>query len=298
MPETGVKFWRFGLLGYPLGHSLSPRLHTAALQESGLRGEYRLFAVTPAAQDQLTNLLESIRRGEVDGLNVTIPYKQTVVPLLDKLTPRAAAIGAVNTIALRHGLLEGDNTDGPGFLADLVRRAGWPAEKPQPNQDRLPLALVLGAGGSARAVAHALGGLGWHVWLAARRLEQARSLALSLRPHISGLIHYLTCEALPVLLSAVRPAFDLLVNTTPLGMAPEVAASPWPENLDFPRSAFVYDLVYNPPETAWLRLARAAGLRAVNGSGMLIEQAALSFELWTGRPAPRVAMAQAVETNA
>ena len=297
MGEASPKFWQMGLLGYPLGYSLSPRLHDSALQAAGLAGEYRLHALPPDAPVELERLLDRVRRGEIDGLNVTIPYKQIVLPDLDELTPAAGAIGAVNTIYARQGLLVGDNTDAPGFGADLGRVTGWSLADLRPAGRVLPTALLLGAGGSARAVAYALGTAGWHVWVAARRLEQARELTTSLRKRISAPIHHLTLASLPVLFNAVAPKFDLLVNTTPLGMAPEVAASPWPERLEFPLGAFVYDLVYNPPETALLRAARGAGLSAANGLGMLVEQAALSFERWTGCDPSRAAMYRAVSSE-
>ncbi|HSF80213.1 MAG TPA: shikimate dehydrogenase [Anaerolineales bacterium] len=296
MNKAEQKFWRLGLLGYPLGHSLSPRLHEAALEDTGLAGEYILYAISPDEPDELAGLLERVRSGDIDGLNVTIPYKESVTSYLDELTPAAAAIGAVNTIYTRQGSLVGTNTDAPGFLADLRRQTGWPMEAAHPEANRLPNALVLGAGGSARAVVYALGRAGWHVYVAARRLEQARLLTTSLREHILQPIHHLTFEALPVLFAAIAPVIELLVNTTPLGMTPDLMASPWPKKLDLPGSAFVYDLVYNPPETALFKAAHAAGLVAANGLGMLVEQAALSFECWTGRSASRAVMFQAAQS--
>ena len=108
-----------GLIGHPLGHSLSPKIHTAALKACGLQGEYSLFPIAPEDMQGLKDLLTRVRGGEIHGLNVTIPHKQNVIPLLDELTPTAQAIGAVNTISMRNGKLVGDNTDAPGFLADL-----------------------------------------------------------------------------------------------------------------------------------------------------------------------------------
>ena len=297
MGEASSKFWQLGLLGYPLEHSLSPLLHTAALHAAGLAGEYCLHAVPPDAPDDVGRLLDRVREGEIDGLNVTIPYKQTVLPYLDELTPVATAIEAVNTIYARWGYLVGDNTDAPGFLNDIARIVGWPLSDLRPAGRELPSALILGAGGSARAVAYALSYAGWHVWVAARRLEQARKLTASLRQRISTPIHHITFTGLPVLFDAVAPRFDLLVNATPVGMAPEGETSPWPDKLELPRGAFVYDLVYNPPETALLRAAREANLPAANGLGMLVEQAALSFERWTGCVAPRAATYRAVSLN-
>ena len=136
---------QLGLTGYPLEHSLSPEIHRAALEYCGLGGDYSPFPVAPDDLRGLKGLLGRVRDGEVTGLNVTVPHKRKVIPLLDELTPVADAIGAVNTIYVRHGKLMGDNTDAPGFLADVERFLG--ARKPE-TRDR-ELALVLGAGGSA-----------------------------------------------------------------------------------------------------------------------------------------------------
>lgn len=264
-----------GLIGHPLGHSLSPKIHAAALNACGLQGEYSLFPIAPDDMQSLSDLLTRVRHGEIHGLNVTIPHKQNVIPLLDELTPTAQAIGAVNTISMHGNKLTGDNTDAAGFLADLqnflttgTRRHG------------VKKTLVLGAGGSARAVVYALVHDGWSVTLSARRIEQAQQLA----------VHY----QLPITTDLRLATFDLLINTTPLGMSPNIDVSPWPENLAFPKDAAVYDLVYNPRETKLVRDARAAGLSATTGLGMLIEQAALAFEIWTGRHPPREPLAAAV----
>src|SRR3989304_9489664 len=119
-----------GLIGYPLGHSLSPKIHTAALKACGLEGDYLLFLISPADMQGLKDLLVRIRGGEITGLNVTLPHKQNVIPLLDELTDTAKAIGAVNTIYLRENKLIGDNTDAPGFFSDLKR---FLAESPSPT---------------------------------------------------------------------------------------------------------------------------------------------------------------------
>jgi shikimate dehydrogenase len=280
---TGDGF-NLGLVGWPLGHSLSPRLHNAALAALDLPGEYRLYPAPPFPEGQarLAELLEQVRTGKLHGLNVTIPHKQNVLPLLDDLTPTAAAIGAANLIFLKDGRLTGDNADAAGFLADL-----------QHNELAAPAsgnrtALVLGAGGSTRAVVYALANAGWQVWIAARRIEQASALAASLQ--ISGpALHVLCLEA-----DTLSNPYNLIVNTTPLGMSPDIESSPWPADLPFPPEAGVYDLVYNPFETTFVHQARAAGLRAANGLGMLVNQAAIAFETWTGQPAPLAAMWAAV----
>ena len=286
--------YSLGLVGYPLQHSLSPRLHQAALQASGLEGDYQLYPITPLPDGKasLETLLARLRQGEIHGLNVTIPHKQSVLPYLDSLSLPARSIGAANTLFLKDGLLVGENTDAAGFYADL-RRIVLPSHTAE-SPGQAGHALVLGAGGSARAVIYALLSAGWHITIAARRLEQAHILADHMPRSTEVERSRLSVKPFSEI-SALSSPIHLLVNTTPVGMWPEVAASPWPEGLALPHGALVYDLVYNPAQTALVRLARAAGLTAVNGIGMLVEQAALAFEVWTGQAAPRQAMWGAVK---
>ncbi|MDO9302105.1 MAG: hypothetical protein Q7T89_12010, partial [Anaerolineales bacterium] len=159
--RSGQRF-QLGLIGYPLGHSLSPKIHGAALKACGLEGNYSLFPIHPDDKQGLKDLLARVRSGEITGLNVTIPHKQNVIDFMDELTPTAQTIGAVNTIYFRENQLIGDNTDAAGFLSDLKKFIGnreWGIGRP---------AFVLGAGGSARAVVYALLNDGWQVTLAAR----------------------------------------------------------------------------------------------------------------------------------
>ncbi len=270
--------YQLGLIGYPLGHSLSPKIHTAALKACELEGDYSLFPIAPEDKQGLKDLLARVRAGEVHGLNVTIPHKQNVIGFMDELTQTAKSIGAVNTIYMRDDKLIGDNTDAPGFLSDLKRVSNSSFIIPHS-------ALVLGAGGSARAVVYALLNDGWNVTIAARRIEQAQKLADSF-----------TNYQLPITNLADFPLsnFHLLVNTTPLGMTPNTETSPLPENTALSKNTFVYDLVYNPRETKLVRDARAQGLNASTGLGMLIEQAALAFEKWTGHNPPRDVLFESV----
>lgn len=280
MPISTHHF-QLGLIGHPLGHSLSPKIHSAALRACGLDGDYSLFPIRSEDKQGLMDVLARVRSGEIAGLNVTIPHKHNVIELMDELTPTAKAIGAVNTIFMREKKLVGDNTDAPGFLSDLKRVM---SEYQSSIEDRKPVlskveasAIVLGAGGSARAVVYALLHDGWNVTIAARRIEQAQQLAQSFPNY-----------QLPITTFNFQlSTFNLMVNTTPLGMIPDTETSPLPENLSLPSNAFVYDLVYNPSETKLVRDARAHGLHAATGLGMLIEQASLAFEIWTGHNPPR-----------
>lgn len=275
---------RLGLIGYPVGHSLSPRIQNAALKSCGLKGDYSLFPVLPDDHEGLKQLLDQVRSGEIQGLNVTIPHKQNVIPFLDELTATARAIGAVNLIYLQNERLIGDNTDAAGFLADLKKFL----EAAPPGNGPLQ-AWVLGAGGSARSVVYALRKDNWDITIAARRIEQANELA---RPFE----HVTTLELTSENLQNARA--QLVVNTTPLGMTPNVDQSPWPDGLPFPKDSAVYDLVYNPRETRLFKAARAQGLPAATGLGMLIEQAALGFEIWTGYVPSREILRTAVQESA
>lgn len=269
---------QLGLVGYPVGHSLSPKIHTASITACGLRGEYSLFPIRSDDTQGLKNLLARVREKEIHGVNITIPHKQTIIPLLDELTPTARTVGAVNVIYVSGNKLVGDNTDAAGFLTDLKQVAGLS------DSGRLPSALVLGAGGSARAVVYALTRDGWNVIVAARRIDQANEVARAFENIEIVKFNERTLKPL-------RP--QLVVNTTPLGMAPDYDRSPWPE-IPLPPQAVVYDLVYNPRETKLVKDARAQGLSASTGLGMLVEQAALSFEIWTGYSPTRSVLFEAV----
>ena len=264
---------RLGLIGFPVSHSMSPRIQNAALKACGLEGEYSLFPVPPDDKQGLRNLLDRVRSGEIQGLNVTIPHKQNVIEFMDELTPTAKVIGAVNVIYMRDNKLVGDNTDASGFFSDLNGFIGNHESKIVNPKS----AVVLGAGGSARAVVYALANAGWEVTIAARRLEQARQLASSFTNYQ---LQTTTFDLYP-------STFNLIVNATPVGMTPNVERSPLPENLSLPQNVIIYDLVYSPRETKLVKDARSQGLHATTGLGMLIEQAALGFKLWTGHTPPR-----------
>ena len=271
---------QLGLIGYPLGHSLSPKIHAAALRACGLEGNYSLFPIAPEDKLGLKDLLARVRSGEIIGLNVTIPHKQNVIEFMDELTPTAQAIGAVNTIYMHEHKLIGENTDASGFLTDLKRV--WNSSFINHHS-----ALILGAGGSSRAVVYALLKDGWNITLAARRIEQAQQLSQSFGKYDLRLS---TFDFQP-------STFDLIVNTTPLGMTPNIETSPLPKDAILSKHTFIYDLVYNPRETKLVRDARAQGLSATTGLGMLIEQAALAFEKWTGHTPPRDVLFDAVSAT-
>ena len=236
-----MSLFHFGLLGYPVQHSFSPRLHQAALDGLNLQGSYELFPINPITDGggEMEALLTSMRRGKLHGLNVTIPYKMTVIPYLDELLPTAYAAGAVNTILRWGNKLVGENFDCPAFMADLsvcLNLAGMGSMSGFANRS----AVVLGAGGSARAVVYGLLKAGWHPRVAARRLEQAEELAGTFRefPNLA------TCR-LDDLFELNLEGLNLIVNSTPLGMYPDSSGMAWPAGIRLPAGALVYDLVYN-----------------------------------------------------
>jgi shikimate dehydrogenase len=279
--------FRLGLTGWPLDHSISPAIHLAALKASDLAGEYALYPVPPlpAGGQGLDTLTKRLRRRDMTGLNVTIPHKQSILPLLDRFTEVAEAASAVNLVYLDDGLLMGDNSDAPAFMSDLHRTFGFSG---QPGK-----ALVLGAGGAARAAVYALLHAGWMVSVASRRLDAAQQLVKDVASQAINGSHSLHALLLKPFVLRDLPDCELVVNATPVGMFPNIHETPWPEKTSFPPRASFYDMVYNPTETVLVKSARLAGLPAANGLGMLVEQAALSFERWTGIPADRDIMREA-----
>jgi shikimate dehydrogenase len=267
---------RVYLLAHPAKHSLSPAMHNAAFGCLGFNARYESLDVPPQALGEAVTRL----RGEgVLGANVTIPHKQMVLPYLDELSEAARRIAAVNTIISREGRLSGHNTDASGFLRALEDAQFEPSGK---------RAVMLGAGGAARAVAYALLTAGVsRLGVYNRTRERARGLAADFAA--LGEIEVLARE---VLEPAVRKA-ALLVNTTSLGMAAEDGL-PMPAEV-LPEKGLVCDLIYRPRKTRLLLTAEAAGLETQNGLAMLVYQGAEAFSLWTNQEAPVAVMFAAVE---
>jgi shikimate dehydrogenase len=281
MPEVSGKTKLVGLIGWPVSHSVSPVMHNAAFAELGLDWCY---VPLPVPTERLGEAVTGLRALGLVGANVTAPHKQGVMPYLDRLTPAAQAIGAVNTICVESdGSLLGDNTDGRGFVADLHDHGVNPVGQ---------RVLVLGAGGSARAVLYGLAEAGSHsIALCNRTAERAHMLAIEMQPRFPHCpIH---AYALPEAMTHLAAQVDLIVNTTSLGMTPNTETTPWDEQVAFRPDQVVYDLVYNPPQTRLLYKAAAEGARAIGGLGMLIWQGALAFALWTGQTPSVAAMRQA-----
>ncbi len=248
-------------------------MHNAAFAALGLSGwRYDLLETPP---EQLAVHVARLRAPDVAGANVTIPHKQAVLTHLDALEPGTQAIGAVNTIFKREGRLVGENTDWLGFLADLEHHGV--------EVNAATRALVLGAGGSARAVVYALIQRGAQVRVWNRTLARAQTL-------VSAFATLNANVEIAAQLDTDQAGWaTLVVNCTSVGMWPHVDETPWPLSLDFPKQAVLYDLVYRPCVTRLMQQAQAAGARAIGGLGMLAEQGAAAFALWTGVPAPSVA---------
>ena len=265
---------RLGIIGYPIGHSISPIFQQAALDALGIDATYEKWEVTPEGVGDFVN---GLRAPDSWGINITLPHKQAVIPLLDEVDEWATAAGAVNTIVNHDGRLTGHNTDGPGFLRALLVETGY-----DPKGTR---ALILGAGGAARGILLALarGGVDSLV-IANRTMERAETLAkLAVENGVKS-------EAIPiagnVLIKSAASA-DLIVNCTSVGMShgPDEQGTPLTA-AQIPASAIVNDVVYTPLETPLLREAAAAGATALGGLHMLVYQGVLSFQMWTGQEAP------------
>jgi shikimate dehydrogenase len=268
-----------GVIGWPVAHSMSPAMHNAAFASLGLDWRYLALPVEP---ERVGEAVRGLRALGFAGANVTVPHKQAVMAHLDRVSPAAQAIGAVNTIVIRDDRLLGDNTDWLGFLAAL-REEGFEPEG--------RCCAVLGAGGAARAVVYALASAGATVTVYNRTAARAESLVGGLSASLPGApLHARPLTAL----GEISNETELLVNTTSLGMWPETEASPWPAALPLPSHLAVCDLVYNPPQTLLLTQAQAAGARAIGGLGMLVHQGAAAFEMWTGHHPPTEVMRQAI----
>ncbi len=277
---------RLGIIGHPIGHSISPIFQQAGLDHLGIDAVYEKWEVTP---EGVGEFVAGLRAPGTLGINITVPHKQAVIPFLDEVDEWATAAGAVNTIVNRDGRLTGHNTDGPGFLRALLAGTGY-----SPEGTRV---LVLGAGGAARGILLALvrGGVD-SVVIANRTLERAGSLAqLASENGVKS-------EAVPLdpnagpgdALTQAAASADLIVNCTTVGMShgPDEHGSPL-SAAQIPATAIVNDLVYNPLETPLLKEAAAAGATTLGGLHMLVYQGVLSFQMWTGQDAPVEVMLEA-----
>ena len=256
-----------GVMGHPIKHSFSPAIHNAALTEAGLDYAYLPLEV-PA--ESLENTLRWIRTLNFRGFNVTIPHKNKILSLLDEVTEEAKRVGAVNTVIRENGRLIGYNTDIVGFIAGL-KEAGFDAK----NKN----AVILGAGGAARAV---ISGLirenVENIEIIARNVHKAVTLAQDFNSFKNIACHNFESEEY----KTAQENADIIINTTPLGMNPNTDAMPPVDFSLVKKGTLIYDVIYTPEETKLLKEAKANNLKTINGETMLVEQGAAAFRLWTG----------------
>ena len=260
-----------GIIGDPIEHTMSPVMHNAAFRKLGLDYVYLPFHVR---QEELGKAIDGMRALNIRGLNVTIPHKVSIIPLLDKLDSLAEKIGAINTIVNEDGVLTGYNTDATGFLQALLERGVKPEGKK---------VVILGAGGASRAISFILTERGANLFVLNRQLARAEDLAGRIAQVFSKNVSAQKLNEENLKMALARA--DILINTTSVGMIPEVAQTPVPAELLKP-SLIVFDIVYNPIQTRLLKEAEAAGAKTIDGLEMLVWQGALAFEKWTGQKAP------------
>lgn len=265
-----------GVIGHPIEHSFSPRMHNAAIEALGLNWCYVAFHVLP---DRVGDAIQGMRGLNIRGLNVTVPHKQAVMPFLDEISEEARAVGAVNTISKEDGRLIGYNTDVYGILTSLREAAGL---------ERLPeKTVVLGAGGAARGVVYALTTVPEVEEIAVlnRTPSKAEKIAEEMTPRADGKWVWGASLSEEMLRRALA-ASGLLINTTSVGMTPKVDQSPIQDWEVLHPNLTVYDIVFNPLETRLMRQAQEAGARAFGGIEMLVLQGARSLEIWSGLRPP------------
>jgi len=267
-----------GIIGDPIEHTMSPAMHNAAFEALGLDYVYLPFRVR---REELPNAVSCMRALNIVGLNVTLPHKVNVIPLLDELDPLAERVKAVNTIVNNDGKLAGYNTDAPGFMQALL------AKNIEPEGKKI---VILGAGGAAKGISFILAGAGANLVILNRTLSRAEELASQIARFYRKNLKAVTLSEEK--LKQALDGADVLVNTTSVGMVPDVDQTPVPAGL-LNSYLVVFDIVYNPLETRLLREAKAAGARTIDGLDMLVWQGALAFEKWTGQEAPFEIMKQA-----
>lgn len=267
---------KYAIIGYPVEHSLSPVMHEAGFKAVGLNAEYHKIPLQPA---DLRQGLDFLRESGYQGWNVTYPLKEHILPLMDILTPAATNIGAVNTVKLTDGLLQGHNTDGEGFLLSLSTHGyHFPHKK----------AVILGAGGAAKAIATALAEREMEILIVNRTNDKAKNMA----EHISALGGRASWGNMADGDWLTR--VDLLIQTTPVGMKGE---DHFLDLRGIPSSAWVIDLIYNPRVTPFLRQAKEYGCKTMNGLEMLLYQGVLAWEYWLKMKAPISVMGRALQEH-
>jgi shikimate dehydrogenase len=268
----------YGILGFPAKHSLSPAMHNAAFRARKINAEYKLFEVEP---EELDYFLDKLDKNDIQGLNITVPYKEKILDFvtLDSESFYLKQIKAVNTIVKKDNIWKGFNTDIPGFSKHLK-------EHFDPTNKKV---AILGAGGAGRAVAYVLADSGAKE-IAIFDIDKSKSKNVT--DMIKGLFPNSGISSVDNIAQLDLKGKDLLVNATPIGLKESDSCLVSAGMLH--KSLFVYDLIYNPPETKLLKIAKEQGATVSNGLGMLLYQGMLSFQIWTGQEAPREVMERAL----
>ncbi|MBV9462780.1 MAG: shikimate dehydrogenase [Verrucomicrobiae bacterium] len=264
-----------GILGHPVAHTASPAMHNAAFERLGLNWRYAAFDVAP---ERLREAVRGLCAAGLAGLNVTVPHKAAVLPLLDEVDAEARRLGAVNTIVFRNGKARGSNTDVPGLLEALREAFHF--------HPRGRTVAIAGCGGAGRAAALGIALAGASALIL---LNRTRSRARE----VASAIARLRLKKKPRIVFRAEPC-DLLLQATSLGLDPRDPSPLSEDTLEALAPRRVLEMIYRPAETALMRLARRKGAHVANGSGMLLHQGARAFEIWTGRRAPIEAMRRAL----
>ena len=267
-PYIGARTNILCVIGHPIEHSMSPVMHNAALNDLSLDYVYLAFDIHPK---DLEKAILGYKKSNIKGFNVTIPHKEEIIQYLDELDPLSKQIGAVNTVKNEGGVLLGRNTDAFGAKQALLD-ARFKIEGKK--------ALILGAGGAARAISFALSEEIDEIFISNRTEERAIKLAKELQDttKIKATGNDMSEKTLRTLASSV----DIIINTTPIGMYPKVDISPISKDL-LNENLFIFDIIYNPLQTQLLKEAKEIGSKTLNGLDMFINQGALAFEWWTGK---------------
>lgn len=275
---------KVGLIGWPADHSVSPAMHNAAFQDLGLDDwQYDLLPTPP---NELEMRVKTLQEKGYIGANVTVPHKQKIMPLLGSVALSARGANAVNTLIWENNRFEGHNTDVFGIRADLEAN----------GIDLKDLkALVLGAGGAAHAAVLAMSNAGAHVTIVNRHSQRAWELYRDIKRGVTSKFNVTVQERSS--LAKIAPQMDLIMNCTSAGMWPHyVNESAWPDDVPFPSNVIAYDMVYRPEITNFMQQAQASGAKAIGGLGMLVQQGAAAFQLWTGKEPSLEVMFNAAKT--
>lgn len=261
--------YRLGLIGYPIQHSLSPWIHEHFLKKANLEGTYELIEITPS--DSFANEVEKLKERGLDGFNITVPYKQKIIPFLDKIDPEAKRVGAVNTVVLKDGQWVGYNTDGRGYIRSLKNKY------PDLFENKQHKILILGAGGAARGIYDAIANEGFEqVDIANRTLTSAEDIAHLQPKHTKT--DTITLENIAQSLDI----YDAIIQTTSVGMSPNINDLIISLN-KLCSKTIMSDIVYQPIETRFLKESLTIGAPIHYGHTMLLYQAQYAFEIWTGQ---------------